>query len=494
MRTPKGTPLALLALAAPYLAAAVLLLVVLLTALAGWLAVALTGVVVVVAYGVVMRPALRRANRPVSGIGLSRGTQPLLWATVDEVATAVGTRTPDELRLVPNADAVASEESRLLGLRRGTRRLAVGLPLLSGLTQLQLKALIAHELGHYAGRAGLVHRGAEAVRAVSAGLRTRAVFVRYAQWYEDLAHGVIRRQELAADGLSVRIAGRGPARAALREQAAIDRAWQTFLDRYADLGADAGRRPLGLFEGFRQFFAEPTRQLQLVEVRNSFAESRDSDHGDHPSPRDRIAAIDACPDDGVIDECTPALRLLIRPERPMAELEAWMFKGSSLTPTPWDGLASTAAADSARNGAGLLAAAAEEAGVVKRATMNAVFDAIRRGDTAKLVAPLLEADAPEAERDRLAQRLLGHLIVCALLDAGWASYRLNWAGPPQLVGADGTPFDPSRLVAHAIGDRTAAYTLQGWVTACGVLPSYRADSPSRPAGNRVGVRAVEPVD
>ena len=41
---------------------------------------------------------------------------------------------------------------------------------------------------------------------------------------------------------------------------------------------------------------------------------------------------------------------------------------------------------------------------------------------------------------------------------------------------DGAPLDLGPVVAHAIDDPTAAYALQGWLTACGVRPDYRVDT------------------
>jgi Zn-dependent protease with chaperone function len=444
------------------------------------------GLVAVLAFGVgrVLLPTFRRTTRPASGVELSRSAQPRLWTAIDGLADAVGTRTPDELRLVPDVTVRLTQNGRMLGLRPHTRRLSLGMPLLSGLTELQLRALIAHELGHYSARhdalAGVTYRGMEAWRALVAELDadsiTGRIVLRYSRFYRSVSDSVIRRQEVEADWHSVQVAGKGATAAALRETAAMDRAWATFLDRYGDLGSAERRRPLALFDGFQQFLADPARQLQLVEVRNAPGGEASPDSDGHPPPASRIAAMDKCPADGVIDDCTPALSLLDQPEQVMSELEAWMFDGSGLTPTSWDDLATAAGAATVRAGAGLLTTAAEESGVAKPATLNAVFDALRRGETGAMVGPLLEPDAPELEWNRLAERLLTHLVANALIDAGLASYRLNWSGPSVLVGPDDMPLDPGPLIAHAIDDPTAAYALQGWLTACGVLPDYRVDT------------------
>ncbi|HZO65371.1 MAG TPA: M48 family metallopeptidase [Kribbellaceae bacterium] len=421
----------------------------------------------------------RRVVRPAPGIALTRASQGPLWAEVDEVAHELGVRTPDELRIVPDVGVTLSYEA----LRRWPRRLCLGMPLLTSLTALQLRAVIAQELGLYSGRTGLLgrvtYRGGEALRAVAADVGADSVAGRIVRrqhrLYTSIAHSVIRRHELEADRHSARLAGRAAAAAALREVAATDHAWDYFLDRYADLGAAQDLRPLAIFDGFQQFLAEPARQLQLVDVRAARADEVRSDQHSRRALSARIAALEALPPDEVIDDYTPAMSLVERPERAISDLEAWMYEGSRLVPASWDEIAAAAGAESVRAGAGLLTTAAEESGVAEPATLAAVFDAIRRGETAEMVRPLLEAGGPDAEWRRLAERLLTHLVVIALIDAGRASYRLSWTGQSPLVGVDGTPLDPASLVAHAIDDPTSAYALQGWLTACGVKPDYRMD-------------------
>ena len=362
----------------------------------GWL---VGGILVALAGIGVWRVVLlvrRRAVRPAPGIALTRPSQGRLWAEVDEVAHELGIRTPDELRIVPDVSVTLSHDAWRRWPR--SRRLCLGMPLLTSLTALQLRAVIAQELGLYSGRTGLLgtvtYRGGEALRAVAADVGADSVagriVRRYHRLYTSIAHSVIRRHELEADRNSARLAGRAAAAAALREVAATDRAWDYFLDRYADLGAAQDLRPLALFDGFQQFLAEPARQLQLVDVRAARADEVRSDQHSQPRLSARIAALEALPPDQVIDDYTPALSLVDRPERAISDLEAWMYEGSRLVPASWDEIAAAAGAESVRAGAGLLTTAAEESGVAEPATLAAVFDAIRRGETAEMVRPLLE--------------------------------------------------------------------------------------------------------
>ncbi|MBC7268434.1 MAG: M48 family metalloprotease [Streptomyces sp.] len=88
-----------------------------------------------------LRPRLVRL--PKDGIVLRRADAPELYALIDEVGAAVGTRGVDAV--VVDADLNASV--CVLGVRR--RLLTLGLPLWEALTPRQRVALLGHELGHF---------------------------------------------------------------------------------------------------------------------------------------------------------------------------------------------------------------------------------------------------------------------------------------------------------------------------------------------------------
>ncbi|MFE3034622.1 M48 family metallopeptidase [Streptomyces canus] len=88
-----------------------------------------------------LRPRLNRLSD--DDRVLSRGEAPELYALIDEVAAAMGTRGVDAV--VVDVDANASVTH--LGLRR--RLLTIGLPLWEVLSPQQRIALLGHELGHF---------------------------------------------------------------------------------------------------------------------------------------------------------------------------------------------------------------------------------------------------------------------------------------------------------------------------------------------------------
>lgn len=101
------------------------------------------------------------------GVAVKPDDQPELWDQVRAAAEATGERPPDELYLVAEVNAGVAEQSRLLGLLPGRRRMLLGLPLLAGLTVPRLRAVLAHEFGHYGNLdtrlGGVIMRGREAV-------------------------------------------------------------------------------------------------------------------------------------------------------------------------------------------------------------------------------------------------------------------------------------------------------------------------------------------
>ncbi|WP_229898985.1 M48 family metallopeptidase, partial [Streptomyces capoamus] len=85
------------------------------------------------------------------GIPVTEADEPRLWALVRELAAAAGTRAPDRILLTGEVNAAVSENPRLLGLFAGRRTLHLGVPLLIGLTEAQLRSVLAHEFGHFTG-------------------------------------------------------------------------------------------------------------------------------------------------------------------------------------------------------------------------------------------------------------------------------------------------------------------------------------------------------
>ncbi|MDN3265109.1 M48 family metalloprotease [Streptomyces sp. CSDS2] len=302
------------------------------------------------------------------GLPVTDTDEPRLWALVRELAAAAGTRAPDRLLLTGEVNASVSEEPRLLGLLPGPRRLTLGVPLLTGLTEAQLRSVLAHEFGHFTGGdtrlSALVVRGrvqigrvigqfhakadgkvaadrarqerASAKRVakgrkakqidttgVGATYRTMArIYTAYGKLYLRASLSTARGQEYAADLTAARIAGRDATASALREIPALSASHDFYLDSYATLGVHARLLPPRgeFFGGFGRLLT--ARELELAGLRAELPETPAGPYDSHPPIADRVRRIEALPADGRTDEARgAALALLTDPERTLGALE-----------------------------------------------------------------------------------------------------------------------------------------------------------------------------
>ncbi|MFD4597290.1 M48 family metalloprotease [Streptomyces sp. NPDC058464] len=302
------------------------------------------------------------------GLPVTEAEEPRLWALVRELAAATGTSAPDAVVLTGDVNAAVSEEPRLLGLRPGPRRLYLGVPLLTGLTEARLKAVLAHEYGHFTGGdtrlSALAVRGrvqigrtvghfrsradgkeaaerarqekaaarrtakgkqAKEIDTAGAGITYRlmaAVYTAYAKLYMRATLSTARAQEYAADLAAARIAGRDATASALREIPVLSAAHDFYLDSYATLGLRARQLPPRgqFFGGFGRMLT--ARETELAGLRRELPSEPRSPYDSHPPIADRVRRIEALPADGRgAEDGGPALALLTDPARTLAALE-----------------------------------------------------------------------------------------------------------------------------------------------------------------------------
>ncbi|MFI9380704.1 M48 family metalloprotease [Kutzneria sp. NPDC052558] len=381
--------------------------------------------------------AIFTVNRAADADGapVSESDAPELWAFVREVAAEAGVRPPDELRLDGEVNASVSEDSRLLGLLPGRRRLNLGLPLLAELTANELRALLGHEFGHYLGwhtRVGsVVHRGYLALDRIRGNLDYadmhpqspvwlfRLLIRVYTSLYAHVSFAVRRQQEFEADAVAARVAGPEAAARALRSLAAIDAHWQDFVQNYLVLTAATGFAPEDPQAMFVAMLAERRPALDRLKAADPEPEKRDA-YASHPSMADRLARLADLrtetparlhePDPSTWAYPKPALLRHLLPDH----------KVKSLPSAQWlDKAARTAAPTS---GSRLLLGA--------DGTLATVLDQLETG-SAELAARF-DAEDPHRGLARLCEALHG-LVGHYLVEAGSAHWRLSWTGPSELV-------------------------------------------------------------
>ncbi|MGW3039812.1 M48 family metalloprotease [Kitasatospora sp. NPDC001159] len=441
----------------------------------------------VLAYPVLRAVFLTRRGsdtEPPPGLSVSPAEQPALWARVRQLAKASGTRGPDEVRLIAEANALVCEDVRLLGLLPGRRRMELGIPLLIGFSEAELDAVIAHELGHFGNRdtrlGGLTYAGQRAVVHTVGALRGRAarnkaarsaelaalaaerrakgkrvrtpeasggvdqvlarIFTAYATLYLTVSGAVSRRQELAADLAAVELAGRDATASALRRLPVLDSVLDYYLDRYAMIGWEDGLLPFPgqVYGGLAHLLAEPARQEELARLALEVPEAEQHPYDSHPPLAARIAAIEALPSDGRPPARSgPALGLLALPEETIARVEAVILppESAAMRRLDWPELALWAGRARHAPGADALRRAV---GVDLPAF--ALLAELTAGPIWEIADRLPKSPQAEAAVGRVAREFtrpvlrtaLSDLVLIALVDAGLAGWDVSWAQPMRL--------------------------------------------------------------
>ncbi|MFB9906054.1 M48 family metallopeptidase [Allokutzneria oryzae] len=438
---------------------------------------------VLITFGIALVSALRTRVEPPQGPRLSRQEQPQLWACVDELSAQVQTRSPDEIILIPDVNAAVSEDSRMLGLRAGRRYMMIGLPLLAGMSVDELRAVLAHELGHYSGghtrMLAVTYRGTETLQRTVARLDggpARFLLTNYAKLYMLVASSANRQQELEADRAMVRTSGQAVAIAALRKLPTLSHTWDAFSQRYVSLAGMAGRTP-DLLLGYRAFLLHPNQKEWVAQAEEQLLDAESTSLFDsHPPIRQRISTITRLADRPAPGDDRPAWSLLHDPQNSVPLVEGALLVDGLGPRAQWPEIVRLAGARSAERGAAMLAKAAADSQVAPRGVLGDILKALGRGQVEQLVKPLLKPTIPFEEVPRAARsvatELLADVVVAALLAEGRARHELNWGGGWVLRLDDGSELDAEQLVAPAAHDPAKVGELWERLTALGVPFGY----------------------
>ncbi|MFY1627684.1 M48 family metallopeptidase [Micromonospora sp. WMMD735] len=393
---------------------------------------------------------LTRRPAPLTGILLSPEQAPELWRIVRDLAARVGTREPDDLRLVAEANAAVTEEVRLLGLLPGRRTVILGLPLLPAYTVDQIRAVLAHETGHFSGRHTRSVRIALRARMMIVGTAQntvdgvlRAVLSAYARLFVAVEQGISRQMEYEADRYAVAVAGRDAMVNALREIRLVGTGWDGYLADHVLPAYDRGHLPEDLFEGFAAYLAECREEIRERSVEVAPAEPAWWES--HPPLRERIAALRFVPDVSVIPDRRPATVLVPDLVTAGRRLRESLFDRPGTRLLPWDRLTPTLAHRSAREQADPLYRAAARLTGRPDADLGLLLDLLAQDrclDLARELAP----DSAEEDALRFLTVAYEGALEAAAVDSAAASWRHSWSGPPELSTTAGEPLPLGELV------------------------------------------------
>jgi Zn-dependent protease with chaperone function len=436
------------------------------------------------------------------GISVTPQEQPELWARVRSLAEQAGTRAPDEIRLVPMVNAAVSEDTHLMGLLPGRRRMYIGVPLLLGLTSLQLESVLAHELGHYSNRdvqlAATIMRGRAAVLGVAywckdhksfpQGLMS-SFFTWYAELYLRASQSVSRRQELAADQMAARIAGRDNTVAALRQLPALEAVYGCYLDRHVSIGWDAGVIPFPeeFYGGLDALLSEPSLQQELEALRSTPPEAEPTPYDSHPPVAERIAAIESLPGGrhspasaeprAVIllraapHVCAEVARLALPPE------------AAARRPVNWAELARRAGRASLIRDSALILRTASTALGAAIEDLTTLLDAVDARGLDPIADALPKSEAARHATGRVAREFartafraaVAPLVLLALVDGGRARWTHSWARPLYLEYAEGWEAAVTAALAALIAEMPDTGPLRNVLR--GLAPALHSPGP-----------------
>ena len=316
----------------------------------GILYLACIGAASLILWSVIPRPERFKPPGPL----LTPASDPRLFEEIDRVARETNQKAPAEAYLTLGVDAWVYGRGGFMGF--GSKRIAgVGLALLGTLSVGELRAVLAHELGHF--RRGDIRLGPWIFKTRSTIGRTlehlprlaqfkwiegfvsliQQPFVLYAKWFMRVTQAVSRHQEYLADEAAASIAGRETTISALRgtylADIALSAYWHNLLTRVLGAGflppVAAG---LGSFAKGELSKAHLSQALTEIEKRSS------EPHDSHPSLGERIKALEALPERGVLEASPPAVSLL--EDVPARERELFTFldpvNGPKLRPIAWE--------------------------------------------------------------------------------------------------------------------------------------------------------------
>ena len=258
----------------------------------------------IVTAGVILLALVPRIDRFVApGPKLEPSRHPRLFQEINGIAKAVQQELPKEVYLVADMNAWVAQRGGVMGL--GSRRvMGLGLPLLQLLTTSQLRAVLAHEFGHYYGgdtKLGpwIYKTRAAIVRAVEnlaeQSSMVQKPFIWYGNMFMRLTQAISRQQEFTADALAAKTIGAAPLAEGLRQvhgaSGAFDAYWYNEVTPVLNAGY---RAPLA--HGFAQFVAAPTiADLITKSLETEIKEGQTDPYDTHPPLRERLAAVAALP-------------------------------------------------------------------------------------------------------------------------------------------------------------------------------------------------------
>ncbi len=413
----------------------------------------------IILWSIVPRPDRFTAPGPV----LSPNQHTRLFDALRDIAKATNQEMPSEVYLVPEMNAWVTHRSGIMGF--GSRRvMGLGLPLLQVLSVSQLRAVVAHEFGHfYGGDTKLgpwVYKTRSAIRRTLEGLAEHSSllqkpFLWYGMLFFRISHAVSRRQEFTADDLAARVVGRRHVIEGLKLTHSAGLAFDAYWRNEVVPVLRNGWRP-PLADGFRHFYASPWVAEAVSASLDHELQGRKADRYDtHPSLRERVDAFEQWPEWEMPGNDLPAISLLQSVEGLEIELIESILDGATtqrLKPVTWEEVgheiwAPTWEAETRKYGEAL-------AGITpaRLPEISQTLDAF---------ASQLAEDVAPAERQKQATAILSMAFAVALNGKGWKVHALP--GDDVVFEYNGFRIKPFEVVPKLV---SGELTSEAWNQLC----------------------------
>lgn len=232
----------------------------------------------------------------VSGLKLDPGEHPRLFRELEAIANKIGQSMPAEVVLVNRANAFVVQPGGIMGFF-SRRVMGIGLPLMQVLEVRELRAVLAHEFGHFHGGDTLlvrwIHKTRSAIEVALAQLSgpLSIPFRIYGTVFLRITQAISRHEEYAADALAARVAGAPALASGLRKLRSTSLAYELFWkNEVAPVIRSRLRAPL--VTGFSRFLSAPAVQRKVREQLEQAEDRPATPYDSHPPLRDRIAALE----------------------------------------------------------------------------------------------------------------------------------------------------------------------------------------------------------
>ena len=407
----------------------------------------------------------RRDRFEAPGPRLQPESHPRLFEVIEQVAERTGQKMPSEVYAVAEVNAFVTERGGVMGV--GSRRvMGIGIPLLQLLSVAQLRAVIAHEFGHFHG--GDTKLGPWVYKTRAAIGRTleslsESWLSKPFEWYGHLfvriSHAVSRRQELAADALAARVAGARALVEGLKRVSGGAAAYAAYWRQEAQPVLSEGYR-IPMANGFSHYLrAEPVLRAVQAHVDRALEEGSADPYDTHPCLRDRIAAVAPQIDRDEPDDDRRALELL--GEVASVETDLLASRSSeqiarSLKPISWEEVGTEVYAPAWRRHA--VTYREVTSGLTVGGLPGAATDLAA---LARRLPPKSREEGSEEQWQEMAAEVLAISLGVSLVEAGFTLRGLP--GEPLLLERAGESVDATGTVRDL---RRGALTPDAWADFC----------------------------